>query len=221
MLKNFLTDQLTLAVAIGCKPNSFGSAQRLANGLELSGLVAALCRARSVKTFRNFIERGPAKLYVVTGLRTVEEILLLIERFPQANVVLVDIRPCHKSSAAPAAPSTTAATMRVPATARRPDRHGGRGTKATPRQKRRAWSVLGQQHRTALEQVNLRNEAGLLISIWLYIDDIDVLFAGGVAIFLRNPSRTDRPAPEFAPSLHYLVQVLSAVKAVSADACVG
>ena len=83
------------------------------------------------------------------------------------------------------------------------------------------WSVLGQQHRTALEQVNLRNEAGLLISIWLYIDDIDVLFAGGVAVFLRNPSRTDRPAPEFAPSLHYLVQVLSAVKAVSADACVG
>jgi hypothetical protein len=35
------------------------------------------------------------------------------------------------------------------------------------------WSVLGQQHRTALEQVNLRNEAGLLISIWLYIDDIE------------------------------------------------
>jgi hypothetical protein len=52
MLKNFLTDQLTLAVAIGCKPNSFGSAQRLANGLELSGLVATLRRARSVKAFR-------------------------------------------------------------------------------------------------------------------------------------------------------------------------
>jgi dephospho-CoA kinase/inosine/xanthosine triphosphate pyrophosphatase family protein len=41
-------------------------------------------------TIGNFIERGTAKLYVVTGLRTVEEILLLIERFPQANVVLVD-----------------------------------------------------------------------------------------------------------------------------------
>jgi hypothetical protein len=27
MLKYFLTDQLTLAVAIGCKPNSFGSAR--------------------------------------------------------------------------------------------------------------------------------------------------------------------------------------------------
>ena len=57
MLKNFLTDQLTLTVAIGCKPNSFGSAQCLANGLELGGLVAALCRARSVKTFRG---KGPA-----------------------------------------------------------------------------------------------------------------------------------------------------------------
>jgi len=52
MLKDFLTDQLTLAVAIGCKPNSFGSAQCLANGLELSGLVATLRWARSVKTFR-------------------------------------------------------------------------------------------------------------------------------------------------------------------------
>ena len=38
----------------------------------------------------NFIERGAAKLYVVTGLRTVEEILLLMERFPQGRVVLVD-----------------------------------------------------------------------------------------------------------------------------------
>jgi hypothetical protein len=52
VLKNFLTDQLTLAVTIGYKPNSFGSALRLANGLELSGLVATLCRASTVKTFR-------------------------------------------------------------------------------------------------------------------------------------------------------------------------
>src|ERR1700730_5748418 len=59
MLKNFLTDQLTLAVTIGCKPNSFGSAQRLADGLELSGLVATLCRARSVKTFRPKKYRRP------------------------------------------------------------------------------------------------------------------------------------------------------------------
>jgi hypothetical protein len=62
------------------------------------------------------------------------------------------IRPCHKSSAEPAAPSTTAATMRVPATARRPDRHGGRGTKATPRQKRRAmerpWAAAPNRPRT-------------------------------------------------------------------------
>ncbi len=37
-----------------------------------------------------FIERGAVRLYVVTGLRMVEEILLLIESFPQAHVVLVD-----------------------------------------------------------------------------------------------------------------------------------
>src|ERR1700686_5218885 len=60
MLKNFLTDQLTLAVAIGCKPNSFGSAQCLANGLELSRLVGTLCRARSVKTFRPEKYRRPS-----------------------------------------------------------------------------------------------------------------------------------------------------------------
>jgi dephospho-CoA kinase/inosine/xanthosine triphosphate pyrophosphatase family protein len=42
------------------------------------------------QTIGSFIERGTAKLHVVTGLRTVEEILLLIERFPQAHVVFVD-----------------------------------------------------------------------------------------------------------------------------------
>jgi dephospho-CoA kinase/inosine/xanthosine triphosphate pyrophosphatase family protein len=41
-------------------------------------------------TIGNFVERGTAKLYVVTGLRTVEEILLLVERFPEAHIVLVD-----------------------------------------------------------------------------------------------------------------------------------
>ena len=45
------------------------------------------CVAQAVS---NFIERGAAKLYVVTGLRTVEEILLLMERFPHARIVLVD-----------------------------------------------------------------------------------------------------------------------------------
>ena len=52
VLENFLADELSLTVAIGGKPNSFSSAQRLANGLELSGLVATLCRTSTVKTFR-------------------------------------------------------------------------------------------------------------------------------------------------------------------------
>ena len=50
MLKNFLTDQLALAIAIGREPNPLGGAQRLANSSELGGLVAALCRARAVET---------------------------------------------------------------------------------------------------------------------------------------------------------------------------
>jgi dephospho-CoA kinase/inosine/xanthosine triphosphate pyrophosphatase family protein len=45
------------------------------------------CVAQAIS---DFIERGTAKLYVVTGLRTIEEILLLIERFPQAHIVFVD-----------------------------------------------------------------------------------------------------------------------------------
>ena len=51
MLENFLTDQLTFAVAVGGKPNPLRAAQRLANGSELGGLVAALRRARAVKPF--------------------------------------------------------------------------------------------------------------------------------------------------------------------------
>ncbi|MDN4984658.1 non-canonical purine NTP pyrophosphatase [Bradyrhizobium sp. WYCCWR 13022] len=45
------------------------------------------CVAQTIGTF---IERGTAGLYVVTGLRTVEEVLLLVERFPQARIVFVD-----------------------------------------------------------------------------------------------------------------------------------
>ena len=51
MLENFLTDELTLAVAIGGEPNPLGGAQRLANGLELGGLVAPIRRARAVQAF--------------------------------------------------------------------------------------------------------------------------------------------------------------------------
>ena len=60
MLENFLTDQLTFAVAVGGKPNPRGAAQRVANGSELGGLVAALCRARAVKTFGPQQDRRPA-----------------------------------------------------------------------------------------------------------------------------------------------------------------
>jgi hypothetical protein len=49
MLKNFLTDELTLAVAVGSEPNRLGGAQCLANGFELAGFVSALCRASAIK----------------------------------------------------------------------------------------------------------------------------------------------------------------------------
>ena len=60
MLENFLTDELTLAVAIGGEPNPLGGAQCLANGSELGGFVAALCRASAVKTFGPQQDRRPA-----------------------------------------------------------------------------------------------------------------------------------------------------------------
>src|SRR5260370_17097644 len=60
MLENFLTDELTLAVAIGGEPNPLGGAQCLANGSELGGFVAALCRASAVKAFGPQKDRRPA-----------------------------------------------------------------------------------------------------------------------------------------------------------------
>jgi hypothetical protein len=51
MLENFLTDELTLAIAIRGEPNPLRAAQGLANGSELRGFVAALCRASAVETF--------------------------------------------------------------------------------------------------------------------------------------------------------------------------
>ena len=60
MFMNFLADQLTLAIAIGRKPNSLGGAQRLANGSELGGFVAALRWASAVKTFGSQQDRRPA-----------------------------------------------------------------------------------------------------------------------------------------------------------------
>jgi dephospho-CoA kinase len=37
-----------------------------------------------------YLDRGEAKLNVITGLRTVEEIFLLAQRFPRARIVLID-----------------------------------------------------------------------------------------------------------------------------------
>src|SRR6202162_840376 len=59
MLENFLTDELPLAVGIGAEPNPLGGAQCLANGSELGGFVAALCRASAVKAFGPQQDRRP------------------------------------------------------------------------------------------------------------------------------------------------------------------
>jgi hypothetical protein len=52
MLENFLTDELTLAVAIGGEPNPLGGAQRLAYRSELGGFVATLCRVSAITPAR-------------------------------------------------------------------------------------------------------------------------------------------------------------------------
>jgi hypothetical protein len=52
MLKDFLTDELTFAIAIGGEPNPLGGAQSLSNRFELGGLVSARCWASVVKTVR-------------------------------------------------------------------------------------------------------------------------------------------------------------------------
>ena len=51
MLEDLLTDELTLAIAVGSQPDPFGPAQRLSNGFELGRFVAALGRPGAVKTF--------------------------------------------------------------------------------------------------------------------------------------------------------------------------
>src|SRR4029079_9462410 len=60
MLENFLTDELTLAVAIGSEPNPLGGAQCFANGSELGGFVAALYRASAVEVIGPQQDRRPA-----------------------------------------------------------------------------------------------------------------------------------------------------------------
>ena len=60
MLENFLTNELSFAVAIGGEPNPLGGAQCLANGSELGGFVSALCRASAIKALRPQKDRRPA-----------------------------------------------------------------------------------------------------------------------------------------------------------------
>jgi len=40
-----------------------------------------------------YIDRAKANLNIITGLRTVEEVFLLVQRFPQARIVLIDSDP--------------------------------------------------------------------------------------------------------------------------------
>ena len=49
MLKDFLADELPLAITVGGQPHPAGRAQGLSNGFELGGFVAALCRTSAVK----------------------------------------------------------------------------------------------------------------------------------------------------------------------------
>ncbi len=60
MLKNFLADELTLAIAIGGEPDLLGAAQSLANDSELGSFFTAFCRARAVKAFGPKKDRRPA-----------------------------------------------------------------------------------------------------------------------------------------------------------------
>ena len=59
MLENFLTDELSLAIAIGGEPDLPCGAQRLTDSLELGGFVAALSRAGAIKTLGTKQDRRP------------------------------------------------------------------------------------------------------------------------------------------------------------------
>ena len=78
MLENFLTDELTLAVAIGGEPNPLGGTKGLANGFELGGFVSALCRASAVKAFGSQKDRRPAlpRRHNILGFEQIEQVAL-------------------------------------------------------------------------------------------------------------------------------------------------
>src|ERR1035441_2524403 len=60
MLENFLSDELPLAIAIGGEPDPLCGAQRLTDGFELGGFVAAFSRAGAIKAFGTKQDRRPA-----------------------------------------------------------------------------------------------------------------------------------------------------------------
>ena len=60
MLENFLTDELPLAIAIGCKPDLLCGAQRLTDGFEFGGFVASSSRAGAIEAFGTKQDRRPA-----------------------------------------------------------------------------------------------------------------------------------------------------------------
>src|SRR5271166_2594085 len=60
MLENFLTDELPLAIAIGGEPDLLCGAQRVTDGFELGGFVAAFSRAGAIKAFGTKQDRRPA-----------------------------------------------------------------------------------------------------------------------------------------------------------------
>src|ERR1700722_1820078 len=87
MLENFLTDELTFAVAIGGEPNSFGAAECLANGFELGGFVPSRCRASVVETFGTQKYRRPPLpgWHNILWLKQVEQMALSRENLSVAR----------------------------------------------------------------------------------------------------------------------------------------
>src|SRR5260370_23172875 len=87
MLENFLTDELTFAIAIGGEPNSFGAAECLANGIELGGFVPSRCRASVVETFGTQKYRRPPLpgRHNIPWLKQVEQMALSRENLSVAR----------------------------------------------------------------------------------------------------------------------------------------
>ena len=78
MLENFLTDELPLAIAIGCEPDLLCGAQRLTDSFELGGFVAAFSRAGAIKTFGTKQDGRPALpgRHDILGLEKVQQMSL-------------------------------------------------------------------------------------------------------------------------------------------------